>query len=147
MKTYRIIVAVSAIVILVSFSSCKDESLIEQPIVDKTEHFYLLKVDNYQLDEHKKRFNHADYPLEFKFMRRDSIFVGSVFFEKMGVKNIDTTGTDGTCFSVDINYKTVDALWVAFHSITVKGNNLECYMAFYSPTADYRTLRIIAVKR
>lgn len=147
MKVYRIFIAISAIITLISFSRCKDESIIEQPFIDKIEHFYLQKVDNYQLDEHKKRFNHADYPLEFKFTRRDNIFVGSVFFEKMGVKNIDTTGTDGTCFSVDINYKTVDALWVAFHSITIKDSTLECYMAFYSPTADYRTLRIIAVKR
>lgn len=147
MKTYRILILASVISAFFLFSSCKDESLIEQPFIDTTEHFYLQRVDNYQLDEHKKRFNHADYPLEFKFTRRDSIFVGSVFFEKMGEKNIDTTGTDGKWFSIDIKYKTVDALWAAFHSITIKDSKLECYMAFYSPTADYRILKIIAVKR
>lgn len=126
--------------------SCKKENPVETPI-DKTEHYYLNTVDGYTLEKHKLIYGAADYPLEFKFTRKDSIFRGYVIFEKMGEKRIDSTGTNGTWFSIDINNNIVDALYVVFHTITIKDGSFECLSAFYSPTADYRTVKIVAKKR
>lgn len=145
MKTKKIL-CIQLLFICIVTISCKKENPFEPPI-DKTEHYYLQTIDGFTLEKHKLVVRAPDYPLEFKFTRKDSIFRGYVIFEKMGEKIIDTTRTNSTSFVVDINYIVVNAINVSFYRITFSNDTLKC-RAFYShPTIDYRTNHIIALKR
>ncbi|MEW6653347.1 MAG: hypothetical protein AB1394_07750, partial [Bacteroidota bacterium] len=103
MKTKKIL-CIQLLFICIVTISCKKENPFEPPI-DKTEHYYLQTIDGFTLEKHKLVVRAPDYPLEFKFTRKDSIFRGYLIFEKMGERRIDSSCTTGKCFSININYK------------------------------------------
>lgn len=145
MKT-QIMLCIKLLVICIVTINCKKDNPVETPI-DNTAHYYLQTIDGYTLENHKQVYGAPDYPLEFKFTKKDSIFRGSVIFERMGEKVIDSTRTNSTAFVIDINYRVVDALNVSFYTIKFANDTLKCRSWFSHPTIDYRSNIIIALKK
>lgn len=145
MKT-KIILWIQIFFICIVTISCKKENPVETPI-DNTAQYYLHTIDGLTLEKLKQVVGAPDYPLEFKFTRKDSIFRGYVIFEKMGERRIDSSCTTGKCFSININYKVVDAIDVSFFGIAFSKDTLKCRAYYSHPTRDYRTNNIIALKK
>ncbi|KAF0149014.1 MAG: hypothetical protein FD143_2800 [Ignavibacteria bacterium] len=144
MKT-KIILSIQILFICIVTISCKNENPVEPPI-NKTEHYYLHTIDGFTLEKHKQVVSAPDYPLEFKFTRKDSIFRGYIIFENMGARRIDSSCTTGKCFSININYKVVDAIDVSFYTIQFTNDTLKCRAWYSHPTRDYRVNNIIALR-
>ncbi|KAF0146636.1 MAG: hypothetical protein FD143_3302, partial [Ignavibacteria bacterium] len=102
-------------------------------------------IDGKNIEEYRKSplgLGALDIPNKIIFTRRDSVFEGKVFFDKIGERNIDRT-CPRSCFEIALNGELGRMTSIFFTKLQFINTSLEGVFLFASPTSDtgYQTFR------
>ncbi|KAF0161434.1 MAG: hypothetical protein FD188_805 [Ignavibacteria bacterium] len=102
-------------------------------------------IDGKNIEEYRKSplgLGALDIPNKIIFTRRDSVFEGKVFFDKIGERNIDKT-CPRSCFTIALNGEFGNLTTIYFANLRFVNPFLDGEFGFYSPTSDrgYQTFR------
>jgi len=129
----------SLVALIVSFftvGGCKDEKIIVEPPIDKNEYYEITTIDGKNIEEYRKLpIGSLDIPNKIIFTRRDSVFEGKVFFDKIGERIIDRT-CPRSCFAIALNGEFGNLTTIYFTDLQFVNTILDGKFEFYSPTSD-----------
>lgn len=132
---------------LIAIVSCKKATTIEPK--DNTEYYEVTTIRTMSIEEIKNltRGKPCDILLKLKFSKRDTLFVGSVTFDKIGEKEISNTCLSRNCFRVKLNSELGNATEVLFDKIKFTENSIEGSYGCTCPTCDSSLDPFVATKK
>lgn len=147
MKTYRILILASAVSALFLFNCCKDETVIQQPVMDKLEFFEVISIEGLSLVEFRKStlfLKSLDIASELALTRKDSLYEGEVVFDKIGKKKIDQTCPEEGCFSIKLEGELALVTEVRFSKLRFGNGIMKGFYSFRCSTCSFPSYRFEA---